>query len=51
MRPRHRRRRDIRLHELGRRDMHPHGRLENIDDGDISNDPSEGITTVESCFN
>lgn len=43
---------DIRLRELGRRGMHLHGRLENIDDGDITftDDLPERMATVESGF-
>ncbi|MFE4196432.1 flavin-containing monooxygenase [Paenarthrobacter sp. NPDC056912] len=43
---------DIRLRELGRRGMHLHGRLEDIDDGDITftDDLPERLATVESGF-
>jgi putative flavoprotein involved in K+ transport len=43
---------DIHLRELGRRGMHLHGRLENIDDGDVtfSDDLPERLATVESSF-
>lgn len=44
---------NIHLRELGRRGTHLHGRLENIDDGDItfSDDLPERLATVESGFN
>ncbi|MFI2565415.1 flavin-containing monooxygenase [Paenarthrobacter sp. NPDC018779] len=44
---------DIHLRELGRRGMHLHGRLETIDDGDItfSDDLPVRLATVESGFN
>ena len=43
---------DIHLRELGRRGMHLHGRMENIDDGDItfSDDLPERLAIVESSF-
>ncbi|MFK0009274.1 flavin-containing monooxygenase [Paenarthrobacter sp. NPDC090520] len=43
---------DIHLRELGRRGMHLHGRLETINDGDItfSDDLPERLATVESGF-
>ncbi|MFF1830538.1 flavin-containing monooxygenase [Paenarthrobacter sp. NPDC058040] len=43
---------DIHLRELGRRGMHLHGRLESIDDGDItfSDDLPERLITVEQGF-
>lgn len=44
---------DIHLRELGRRGMHLHGRLENIDDGDLTftADLPERLATVEAGFN
>lgn len=43
---------NIHLRELGRRGMHLHGRLETIDDGDVtfSDDLPERLATVESGF-
>ncbi|MFE4082274.1 flavin-containing monooxygenase [Paenarthrobacter sp. YIM B13468] len=43
---------DIHLRELGRRGMHLHGRLENVDDGDVtfSDDLPERLAIVESSF-
>ncbi|MBU8866630.1 hypothetical protein [Paenarthrobacter aromaticivorans] len=44
---------EIHLRELGRRGMHLHRHMENIDDGDItfSDDLPERPATVESRFN
>lgn len=44
---------NIHLRDLGRRGMHLHGRLENVDDGDItfSDDLPERLAIVESSFN
>jgi len=44
---------DIHLRRLGRRGMHLHGRLENVDDGDVTftDDLPERLATVAQGFN